>query len=91
MPHPRIHNALFALFVGCCLGATAWSVAAREPGGFAMPASPVATKPASKDATPAPAAAATSEQAVPKNITEQQIREGKLSKRPARYQAKVTP
>lgn len=83
MTSPRIHNLLFALAVVACLGITAWSVAAREPGVFALPAPaplPSAqTAPDIQEATPA------------KNVIEQQIREGKLSRQRARHWQRVTP
>ena len=82
MASPRVHNLLFALAVGACLGTTAWSLAAREPGGFALP-----TKPAVKQPS-APSAPGT---APAMNVTEQQIREGKLSRQPARHWQKVAP
>jgi hypothetical protein len=91
MANLRLNNALFALLVGAALGATAWSVAAREPALVKMPPPPVAAK-------ARPGTIPTAEQKTPdekkgaiRNPTERMIDEGKLSKQPARYYRKATP
>ena len=90
MASPRVHNLLFALAVGACLGVTAWSVAARDPGGFALPAKPAAA-PSPSLPPDVPMAAEAPAAAPAANVIEQQIREGKLSRQPARHWQKVAP
>ncbi len=91
---PRVHNLVFALIVGVVFGATAWSVAARDP---QITDAPSVSLP--KGAIEAPVAIETElrmengkrrrRRGRNRNRTERLIEQGELSDHPAAFEKKV--